>query len=358
MCKACLNCGKGTKNEKYCCPSCQAIYGHKIGRLNKTLSTKIIYCKKCGMEIRIKSNSDQKFCSKGCATGYRNKNTHRHPWNYRLTKETDERLLKVSEKMMGHVGFGRLSRKIIHCKNCGIEIIVPETSGQEFCSKKCVTENSWKTKREKMIHWWNDINNRIEHGKKISRAQKNVPEKDWVKKQTSEVMLDFYEKNPEIGRISADKARRIRWENPEQHILASKEMKQRWSDMEYKNRVISKVMSSCNKRPNEKENELLEVIDNLFPREFLYVGNGKMAIEGRFPDIINTGQDKIIEHFGCYWHGCPICFPDSIRKDDSIERIKYFNRFGYDCLIVWEHELELNSRENLTNKIISFVKGV
>jgi len=313
-------------------------------------------CLNCNKELK---NYQKKFCSKGCGTSFRNRNTHRHPWNYKLTKETDNRVAKTAEtRHVNYRGYKKLSRKSIFCKNCGVEIIVPETSDRIFCSHSCVTDNSWKTTREKRLKWIiEDPEKKAEHDRKVGLAQKGISEKDWAKKQTSEIMKKYYIDHPE--KITVAIALQKRWEDPEQHKLAGEEMKRRWSDIEYKNRVISKTMSSCGKSFNEKERILFNVVEELFPDEFEYVGNGKIMIGGKCPDIINkNGQKQIIELFGCYWHGCLTCFPELKDKDNSVERIEYFKKCGYNTLIIWEHELKLDNKDNLINKIINFVKEV
>ena len=84
------------------------------------------------------------------------------------------------------------------------------------------------------------------------------------------------------------------------------------------------------KRPNKPEEKILSIVNEVCPGEYKYTGDGKFAIYGLYPDFTNcNGQKKIIEHFGDYWH----------REQDPQDRINKFKEFGYDCLIIWEHEL-------------------
>jgi len=249
-----------------------------------------------------------KFCSKSCASSFRNINTHREPWNKGLTKETDVRMAQISETMRnGHRIYAKLPRKVIFCKNCGEEITIVETSKQEFCSRKCVTETSWKTTREKRLKWIiEEPEKKVEHDRKVGVAQKGVPEKDWVKKQTSRAMTDFFKNNPEIGKASRRKQSAIRWEDPEH---------------------AKKCLSI--KSPNRLEIFFLEMLDEEYPGEWQFVGNGAVSIGGKIPDYIHKYKKYIIELYGDYWH----------RDDDPQDRIDFFEKFGYSTLVVWGHSL-------------------
>lgn len=87
-------------------------------------------------------------------------------------------------------------------------------------------------------------------------------------------------------------------------------------------------------KPNKPEQLLNNLLQELLPKEYKYVGNGKMIIDRFNPDFINcNGQKKIIELFGDYWHN---------RKDwkeRDKRRLLAYNRLGFKTLIIWEHEL-------------------
>ena len=50
-----------------------------------------------------------------------------------------------------------------------------------------------------------------------------------------------------------------------------------------------------------------------------------------------------MEFFGDYWH----------RGEDPQERINLFSRYGYKCLVIWEHELK--QPEQVVGCIAEFV---
>ena len=44
--------------------------------------------------------------------------------------------------------------------------------------------------------------------------------------------------------------------------------------------------------------------------------------------------------FDCYWHGCQQCFPGSRSRGIPLgQRLSTFKKYGYDTLIVWQHEM-------------------
>lgn len=91
--------------------------------------------------------------------------------------------------------------------------------------------------------------------------------------------------------------------------------------------------------PNNAEITLLGIIQSL---GFQYVGDGKLVIAGKCPDYWN-GNSHLIELFGDYWH----------RGQDPQVRINYFAENGFNCLVIWEHEL-LN-KEDIFKKVSDFI---
>ncbi|MFA5189020.1 MAG: hypothetical protein WC460_06715 [Patescibacteria group bacterium] len=96
-------------------------------------------------------------------------------------------------------------------------------------------------------------------------------------------------------------------------------------------------------RPTKPE---LIIGDFLVKCGFEYIGAGGKGnwVGGYNPDFINRAQHKIVEFFGCWWHGCPICFdhnqyPKFIDKNNKdLVRVDNYKKEGYDTLIIWEHD--------------------
>lgn len=120
-----------------------------------------------------------------------------------------------------------------------------------------------------------------------------------------------------------------------------------WANMdkEKRHKWIRSIHKAVSRVPNKPETFLTNLLDDLFPGEWKYVGDGQMVIAGKCPDFVNiNGQKKIIELFGDYWH----------RGDDPEDRKRIFSPFGFDTLVIWEHELKKDSLVETTSKIVAF----
>ena len=133
--------------------------------------------------------------------------------------------------------------------------------------------------------------------------------------------------------------------------LASKE---NWRNPEYRDRVLKKSRKTMKKRPNLPEGILKKIIEkNNLP--FNYVGNGDIWVGGFNPDFLSKNPKHIIEVFGDYWHNIP-----NVKKRDK-RRLKTYQKYGYQTLIIWDYELtgrhgkELGEKE-IIKKIKRFIK--
>ncbi len=89
-------------------------------------------------------------------------------------------------------------------------------------------------------------------------------------------------------------------------------------------------------KPNGLELYLDCLLQNYFPDEWDYVGDGQVIINGLCPDFINcNGKKQIIEIFGDYWHN-----RKNMKYYQTEEgRKEAFAKFGFSTLIIWESEL-------------------
>jgi hypothetical protein len=136
-----------------------------------------------------------------------------------------------------------------------------------------------------------------------------------------------------------------RWQNTEYAKKISEKVankaRQNWKNPEYAQKVLSASGRALNIHPNRSERALLEVIQ---PFGFEFVGDGRLIIDGKCPDFWNGNH--LVELYGDYWH----------RGDDPQERIDLFKAQGYDCLVVWEHEL--NDLQVVQERVQAFVGWV
>lgn len=185
--------------------------------------------------------------------------------------------------------------------------------------KESVTSNEY---REKMSIRASSKNNELEYKEKMSKIILGV----WKDPNKSQNILDGMHEF---------------WNNPirasETKNKMSKVHKELWGNEEWAKEAYDRF----NKKPTKPEIFLNMFLDNEFPGEWKYVGDGEIWIGGKNPDFININEKKlIIEMFGDYWH----------KNDDPKDRIDYFRQYGYETFVIWERELkEENSIKNLIN---------
>ena len=109
-----------------------------------------------------------------------------------------------------------------------------------------------------------------------------------------------------------------------------------------------------NRTPTKPEKILNRLLLEIFSKEYKYVGNNKIIIDGLNPDFINVNsQKKIIELFGCYWHKCKKCgFGKRNLRINDKRKLKTYAKYGYKTLIIWEHEVK--NTKKLEKKILDF----
>ena len=141
------------------------------------------------------------------------------------------------------------------------------------------------------------------------------------------------EKHKNNLRISANK----QWQDPEQIKLRKEITTKQWQNSEY----VSQQMIARYVSPNKTEQLLDKILNKLFPNQFKFVGDGKdkdYILGGKCPDFVHTSKKLLIELFGDYWHGEE---RNGIPEEQHMnERIEHFAKYGYQTLIIWEHELK------------------
>ena len=120
----------------------------------------------------------------------------------------------------------------------------------------------------------------------------------------------------------------------------SSRLKKMWSDPDFRNKNRRNCLKSLYKKPNNLEKLLLKFIRN-GKLPFIYVGDGKEVINGLCPDFISTdGTKRLIEVFGSAYHGGERSFVPVDWKRSYWGRKAFFKSYGYDCMVIWDYELE------------------
>lgn len=125
-------------------------------------------------------------------------------------------------------------------------------------------------------------------------------------------------------------------------IEARKNMSDAQKEYIINNPEVLKRMLRFNS-PNKSELKLLDILNDTYPNEWKFVGDGSFIIDGKCPDYINCNNKKlIIELFGERWH----------EKSEEEQRKEIFKKFGYNTLIIWFKELK--NIEKLKEKLKLF----
>ena len=197
--------------------------------------------------------------------------------------------------------------------------------------------------------------NRLKRKKERSQLAKIAMNKPEVQEKRLQ-SLSITNAKPEVKEKNSQRQKK-RWQDPEYREKQlqsrktvqskievkekhSKSAKKNWQDPEF-----AKMMSKAqNRRPTKPELLLDNCFHKWLPAQLKYTGNGTFWINGKNPDFVDcNGQKKIIEFNGDWWH----------RDDIPDERESIFAEFGYDTLIIWEHELK--DMEVLKIKVDAFM---
>ena len=243
------------------------------------------------------------------------------------------------------------------CEICG-----KETKNERFCSKKCLGIWNAKDHGFQRAHepypnsgqfqdghrTWNtgltkEIDERLARvAIAVGNAQRGVKESSETKQILSELKMG----HPWYGGpgkcLLGCKCKK---HSLDARKLNSQNVHNTWDSytIEEKNDRIRKTIIGAGKSPNNSEKKLGELLQDWYPGEWKYVGNGEFILGGKCPDFVNVnGKKQIIELFGDYWH----------KDDDPQNRINYFGRYGYKTLVIWENEL--NRPELLKERLLKF----
>ena len=256
------------------------------------------------------------------------------PWNKNLTKETDERVRMVSEK-------------------------VSKTRIRLFKEGKLIHPTKGKKRPDVVIRL--KKNNPMKNPETVEKMRKKILQlhKDGkyehtYKNKERNKKIGLAHKNKMVSKTTRKKQSIARKGKSFEERCGSKDKAEKWREKVRKN---SKNLWTLDKmkelrkyqhiRPNKPEKIMINLINNN-NLPFNYVGDGTIWV-GKFnPDFLSKNPKHIIEMFGDYWHN----LPDVMVRDK--ERLKTYSKYGYKTLIVWEHELK--NTNQVINKIKGFIK--
>lgn len=150
--------------------------------------------------------------------------------------------------------------------------------------------------------------------------------------------------NPET-KTKIGRANKGRKRSPEQVAEMRGRSVALWQSPEWRDKVVRAQQVGRYVHPNKAEKAVLELLEQLYPGEWAFVGDGSLIVGGKNPDFANVnGKKALIELFGDYWH----------RGENPQDRIDLFARFGFKTLVIWE--LEMSSISRVTERVTQFVE--
>jgi G:T-mismatch repair DNA endonuclease (very short patch repair protein) len=192
-----------------------------------------------------------------------------------------------------------------------------------------------------------------EHKMKLSNAMNRRYSNPSEREKTRQSSKKFWETNPnKKNQVSKklkeywlipefrDKMSEIRkniWARPEYREKMSKIRSDAWNNLEIRDKNRRALMDGMRIRPNKPERILQNLLDEYYPNEWRYTGDGSFIIGGLNPDFMN-GNKQVIELFGTWWHS-----EEQVGdkwKSSELGRTMVFNSYGFRSLIIWEHELK------------------
>jgi len=133
-------------------------------------------------------------------------------------------------------------------------------------------------------------------------------------------------------------------QSEETKVKKSQSVRSLWQDPEFREKQLLAIGRGLRIFPNKPETILLNLLNEMYYGEWKYTGDLSFIINGKNPDFVNiNGKKLIIELFGDYWH----------QNEDPQKRIDVFKMYGWDTIVIWEHELE--DMNNVVRKIKDFV---
>lgn len=166
---------------------------------------------------------------------------------------------------------------------------------------------------------WSDNSKR-----KLSESKMGIPRSEECKQKLRDYWVNRKDELKEIGRKA-------------------------WFNGEKTNIMLQNMLKSRRIKPNKKETHILEILDEYYPHEWSYVGDGTLAIGGKCPDFKrNHGHNHLIEFFGDYWH----------KDDNEQERIDHFKKHGYETIIIWENQIKNKNKQEIYELIDGKLKTI
>jgi very-short-patch-repair endonuclease/endogenous inhibitor of DNA gyrase (YacG/DUF329 family) len=278
-----------------------------------------VTCFGCGKEFEVRKSElkhNRKFCSWECYLKYmRSEEGRRRVFEIaRIVAQKNKNSVKMT------------------CAYCGkeFEVIASLAESRKFCSREC----TGLAKRKKVKVICRGCGREFE-------ADGWLVRKGYGKFCSRECWRRYL--NSEEGKAMRSQITSALWQDQEFRQKATR----LWQDPEFRAEFIKKIVEAREVRPTRLEKVMNDLLQSSFPGEWVYVGDGKMTVEGFIPDFVHKEKKWIIEVFGDYWHSLP-----ENRKRDKV-KAKVYAKNGYKVLEIWGAEV-YSDPNSVIDKVFSF----
>lgn len=166
------------------------------------------------------------------------------------------------------------------------------------------------------------------HGVKYLPSRKELHTLYWIEKKSTIDLAELFHVN---------KKTILRW--MKKHNVPRRNLSEAAILRAKSKGTLNNILDNVHIRPTQLERKVMEIIKdkNL---SFRYTGDWSFLIGRLNPDFVATNGEKVVlEVFGNYWHN-----PDSkldIPYEKTEEgRKKVLAKYGWKCIVIWEHEVE------------------
>jgi hypothetical protein len=179
--------------------------------------------------------------------------------------------------------------------------------------------------RDQMLGDNNPMRNPAVAEKVASKHRGRIQPRDVVERRASSIRgrPRSLETRKKIGRGNKGKKK-----TKEMRERCRQQTRRLWQDPKF----VRKQMKARGAAPNKTELRLLSILDEHFPGQWRYVGDGEYFVGNKNPDFIHTSEKKAIDLFG------GIGFFHTL--EEMPPRIAYFEERGYRLLILTERHLQ------------------
>jgi len=131
-----------------------------------------------------------------------------------------------------------------------------------------------------------------------------------------------------------------------------------WQNPIVREQRLKGILQTLQRRPTEPEARVIKIITE-YNLPYKYTGDGTLIVAGLNPDFANcNGAKKLLEIFGFAFHDPHRTFISrlSLTRQEPYRKAIYAS-LGFDCLVLWDDEMEKLSDEEIAEIIKKFTKS-